>query len=83
MTLNVPEPLGADSTLKEAKHADVQICNAALEALYQTLGKAGTIASVCKVIDTTMKVTETRRKLLNLQYGAESNGGKESPYDPV
>lgn len=68
--ISLPDDLPSNSTLSQAKHADVEIANTMLRACYHGLSQATSISALCKLIDTSMNIVERRRKLLCLQYGS-------------
>lgn len=80
--LTIPEPLQADDTLKQAKHADVQVANDMLGLCYAAIPMARSIQSLCKLIDTSLKTIEVRRKVLNLEYG-HPDKGPSSAFTPL
>jgi len=68
------------STEVEVVDADAQTSFLVLHMLHQAWSQVGTIKGVCDLAGSTMKTLETRRKLLNKQYGAipsESGNSKK------
>jgi len=81
--IGVPEALSEGATLKQAQRVDVQVTNDMLTTCYHGIGQAKSLSSLFRGIDTTLKVIEVRRKVLNLEYGAPSNGTRKSFVDPL
>lgn len=78
-----PEDLDEHSTIQEAKKVDVHMANNLLKASFVGLTKATCVSSLCQAINQAIRATEHRRKVLLLQYGAESNGSKSKIFDPL
>ena len=83
LTLNIPNPLSAESSLKQAKEADVQIANDMLAMGYIGLTEARSVSSIVKLGQFIMSTVKERRHLLNLQYGTNSEGSKGKVFDPL
>lgn len=82
-SLLIPAPLTESSSLKEAKRVDVQVTNDMLTSCYHGLSQATSITALSRMIDTTLKVIEVRRKVLCLEYGATTNGVGKTFNDPL
>lgn len=83
LTLNIPDDLPANAPLSSSKQGDVQHANNMLRLMYAALGKASSVSSLCKISSEVMAIVERRRKLMCLQYGAESKSAGPKDYDPL
>ena len=82
-TLTLPTPLQQSDSLKQAQRLDVQVTNDMLTTCYHGLGQAKSLSSLFRGIETTLKVIETRRKVLNLEYGFTSKGVGKGYTEPL
>lgn len=83
LTLAEPTSVSRQSTLNEVIDSDVDIANNVLKALHVGWGTVRSVSSLCKMADTTLNAIEKRRKILNLQYGAESQISKGTVVYPM
>lgn len=81
--ISLPTPVSTKDTLSQVKAADLEVANSMLAVMYAGLGKAKSIASLCKLADSTMSILERRRKLLCMQYGAPNNLPKTQDFEPL
>lgn len=82
VTLEALEDIKRGATIDQVLDQDLLMVNNNLRALQFCFMKAESIATVCKLVDTSMNVLERRRKLMGLPYGTESktlNGGTWEP----
>ena len=83
ITLDIPGGIDEKSSLKDMQRADVQIANDMLRVCYVGLAKAQSVGTICKVVDTTLRAVESRRKILNNPYGHQGSGSKTEEFDPL
>lgn len=82
VTLDIPQRIQIDDTLKAVQSADLAHSNNMIELIYAYIPQIKSISSLCKLTDTLMNVVEKRRKQLCLQYGAESKGSSSRLLEP-
>jgi len=83
LQLDDPTPVTRSNSLNEVIDSDLSITNNVLKALHVGWSHVKSISSLCKMADTTLNTLEKRRKLLNLQYGAEVKFSKTSIVYPM
>lgn len=83
LTITEPTSVSRKSSLEEVIDSDIDVANNVLKALHAGWSVVRTIPSLCKMADTTLNTLERRRKLLNLQYGAEAKFQKGSVVYPM
>lgn len=81
-TFNAPA-INHASTFEEVKREDIEIANIALQGVALGWQRVFKIEDICKLALTTMKVLESRRKLLCMQYGAESDKRASGVVEPL
>lgn len=83
LQLEDPTPVTRNNSLNEVIDSDLSITNNVLKALHVGWSHVKSISSLCKMADTTLNTLEKRRKLLNLQYGAEAKFSKTHVVYPM
>lgn len=83
LTITEPVSVSRQSSLNDVIDSDIDIANNVLKALHAGWSRVRSISSLTKMADTTLNAIEKRRKILNLQYGAEAKYSKGSVVYPM
>lgn len=86
LDISLPEPILLEhkATLTEVRKADIQLFNQSLRIVHAMWAKVETLPAALVMIDRTMKLIETRRHILGLEYGAsQSKSSKSITWEPL
>lgn len=80
---SAPPDVQVDDTLKQMQHVDLQVANDMLKFCYTGFSHVKSITSLTRLIDSTLKVVESRRKILCKEYGYSNQNAKPQIFDPL